>query len=336
MWCPIELAATTSQMCISVVIPCYNSAPYIERTVRSVIKQTHQDWKLIVVDDGSTDQSADIVKQFDDSRITLLQQQNRGVSFARNRGVEVADTEWVAFLDADDEWAPTFLQEVVSAISEYPQAVVIFTDYVVSPSGVVGLAHLPDIPVLVSDYFDFVLSNRRGMCSSCCVIKKSVLQRVGGFPVGVTHGEDTDTWVRLAWVGEFVCIPRPLSVYHTNIPDSATKIPLARRIGTPQPWITYCEWSRKGLIPKAKVRSTEKFMGSMMFRHALDLLDVGLKPQARAVLSDLEKIKMSPRLRRLLKVLVALPFRTGSKIWKAAVAIKQFLDRRGVRLRVPL
>lgn len=90
------------------------------------------------------------------------------------------------------------------------------------------------------------------------------------------------------------------------------------------------------MIPKAKVRSTEKFMGSMMFRHALDLLDVGLKPQARAVLSDLEKIKMSPRLRRLLKVLVALPFRTGSKISKAAVAIKQFLDRRGVRLRVPL
>ncbi|MGI6022871.1 MAG: glycosyltransferase family 2 protein, partial [Methanoculleus sp.] len=91
---------------VSVVIPLYNKAPYIARALASVITQTCQGFEVIVIDDGSTDGGAEIVRRLDDTRIRVIRQENRGVSAARNRGIESARTDFIAFLDADDEWMP--------------------------------------------------------------------------------------------------------------------------------------------------------------------------------------------------------------------------------------
>ncbi len=93
---------------ISVVIPLYNKEPYIKRAIDSILAQKIQDYEIIVIDDGSTDKSAEVVKSFPDPRIRLIQQENAGVSAARNRGIEEAKAELIAFLDADDEWTPIF------------------------------------------------------------------------------------------------------------------------------------------------------------------------------------------------------------------------------------
>lgn len=103
---------------ISVVIPLFNKGPYIARTLDSVLKQTFQDFKVIVVDDGSTDDGAEIVRGFDDPRIQLIQQPNQGESVARNRGVDESLSDFVAFLDADDEWMPKHLETILKLIEK--------------------------------------------------------------------------------------------------------------------------------------------------------------------------------------------------------------------------
>src|ERR1035437_1378650 len=116
-------------MTTSVIIPLYNKANHICRAVKSVLGQTHADFELIVVDDGSTDGSGDRVREFVDRRIHLFRQTNAGASAARNRGVSEARGELVAFLDADDEWMPDFLETVMQLHSRFSQAKVCGTGY---------------------------------------------------------------------------------------------------------------------------------------------------------------------------------------------------------------
>src|ERR1035441_8596585 len=97
-------------MSISVVIPLYNKAPYVGRALSSVFRQTIQDFECIVVDDGSTDGGGDLVEKMSDPRLRLVRQANGGVSRARNQGINLARHPLIAFLDADDEWLPGFLE----------------------------------------------------------------------------------------------------------------------------------------------------------------------------------------------------------------------------------
>lgn len=106
-----------SRTLVSVVIPAYNAEPFIQRTVRSVLDQTHADLEVIVVDDGSTDTTASIVRSFQDPRVRLLARSNGGVSSARNEGIEAARGAYIAFLDADDAMEPTALAEKLSTLA---------------------------------------------------------------------------------------------------------------------------------------------------------------------------------------------------------------------------
>ena len=94
---------------ISIVTPVYNSENYIEETIKSVLEQSYTDWEWILVDDGSADRSAEIIEQYNDSRIRLIRQKNKGAAAARNRGIEAAKGRYIAFLDADDIWDPNKL-----------------------------------------------------------------------------------------------------------------------------------------------------------------------------------------------------------------------------------
>lgn len=111
-------------------MPCYNAARFIKEAIESVIAQVEPSWELIVVDDGSTDSSADIVRGFDDNRIQLIEQSNAGVSAARNAGLAISKGEFVAFLDADDRMLPNRLAVGLNIVDQHPSIDIVVNDFI--------------------------------------------------------------------------------------------------------------------------------------------------------------------------------------------------------------
>ena len=119
---------------VSIIIPLYNKAPYLARTLTSIQRQTFSDFEIIVVDDGSTDGGADIVRALNDARVRLIRQHNLGPGAARNAGITAARAEFVAFLDADDEWLPGYLEHGMSVFKRGRSDVVSVTSgYITLP-----------------------------------------------------------------------------------------------------------------------------------------------------------------------------------------------------------
>ena len=118
----------------SVIIPLYNKEDYIKNTLKSVFNQSFQDFEVIIVDDGSTDKSLQIVKQFIDDRLKVYIQKNQGVSVARNFGIEKAKSEYIALLDADDLWYENHLFELKKLIEIFPDAGLFCTNHEIKRS----------------------------------------------------------------------------------------------------------------------------------------------------------------------------------------------------------
>ena len=123
-------------MKVAVIVPVYNKAPYIERCVRSILQQTLQDFELILVDDGSTDGGMDVARAITDARITIIQQENSGPGAARNVGIRAARSDVCAFLDADDEWLPFYVEESIALLKSEPSVAAVVSGYIEYPRGV--------------------------------------------------------------------------------------------------------------------------------------------------------------------------------------------------------
>jgi hypothetical protein len=189
---------------ITVVIPLYNKERQIAHTLQTVLAQTYQDFEVVIVDDGSNDHSADIVLSFCDPRIRLIRQINAGVSAARNRGIAEARGEFVALLDADDEWMPDYLSTQMNLVETYSECDVFVTNYEFrNDLGKVTPTILRKLPFtgttgVLSNYFEVASNSNPPICSITIMARKFAFDSVGGFPVGVKSGEDLLTWAKLA------------------------------------------------------------------------------------------------------------------------------------------
>ncbi len=205
---------------ISVIIPLYNKATVIERTIKSVFSQTYTDYEIVVVDDGSTDGSSDIIKKIDDSRIRLIKKVNGGVSSARNQGLSEARGKYIAFLDADDEWESEYLEKQHSLIKQFPQCEIYATNYkFVHINGKVENTILRGIDFtenngILSDYFKIASMSHPPLWTSAIIVTKSALQSIGGFPEGITSGEDLLTWARLTCKYKIAFSKEVLAIYN--------------------------------------------------------------------------------------------------------------------------
>ena len=182
---------------ISVVIPLYNKENEIAATLRSVLSQSYAPCEVVIIDDGSTDNSAEEVLRFESPLIRLVRQQNAGVAAARNRGAELARGEYIAFLDADDIWRHDYLEKIAEMISRYPGCGTYSTAFDIMSAGGIGPNKHPETEGPLDNFF------REAMYTYVCqpsatVIPRRILLAEGGFPTGMKLGEDLYLWIRLA------------------------------------------------------------------------------------------------------------------------------------------
>ena len=219
---------------ISIVIPLYNKEHFIASTLRSVLAQSYGDFEVVIVDDGSTDNSLAIINNFNDSRIRIISQANKGVSAARNRGIAEATGEYIALLDADDEWKPDFLQTLIYLTEKYPECDVFTTDYEFrDTSGHVSHTIIRNIEFEGEDgrldnYFEVAASSHPPICSISIMARKLAFTEIGGFPTGVKSGEDLLTWARLAAKYKIAYSRKALAVFNIegyNYKEKPKRIP---------------------------------------------------------------------------------------------------------------
>jgi glycosyltransferase involved in cell wall biosynthesis len=206
-------------MKISVVIPLYNKRISVLRALNSVLEQTIQPFEIIVVNDGSTDGSEQLVNELNHPLVKLFHLQNAGVSAARNRGIAEAICEWIAFLDADDEWKPEFLETIKFLSAVYPSCNVLATAYLLQDHQgnqkkiILNNIAFSEDHGTMANYFEIASSSHPPLWTSAVVVRKSSIEAIGGFPVGIKSGEDLLTWARLAVNNKIAYSIRPLSVF---------------------------------------------------------------------------------------------------------------------------
>lgn len=207
----------------SVVIPAYNAEKFIMRSVKSVLDQTHTDFELIIVDDGSSDGTKKQLEQLSDERIRYIYQENGGVSAARNKGIIESKGQYVCFLDSDDEWMPNHLAVMLTLIEKYSNCGMYVTGYDIRlGNGEVIHKSQQILRAIVEEDFErdngYELLNDYGYFLNtntvCC--RRSVFDKVGLFADGVKNGEDDDMWYRL-----FAYYPLAISKAVTTVYDRA-------------------------------------------------------------------------------------------------------------------
>ncbi len=211
----------------SVVIPLFNKARWIGRAIESVMAQGFEDFELIIVDDGSTDESMTVVAQFVDSRVRVLRQPNSGPSAARNEGVAHARGEWVALLDGDDYWLDGHLAALARLICEYPECGVVSGNWWnedLAGRRAVANSFASQSDSSVEDYFEFVVSGQGPLVhSSSIAINKGVLDSTGGFHEGLRLAEDVELWCRLTMRTKFAACHCPTAVYFQDFSGNSTR-----------------------------------------------------------------------------------------------------------------
>lgn len=281
----------------SVVIPLFNKAAYIENTISSVLNQTFTDYEIIIVNDGSTDESEAVVSRINDNRIQIFNQKNQGVSAARNLGIEKSKGKLIAFMDADDFWFPDHLQELAHLYHDFPNCGMYCSRHKIRTSK----NHF-QIPVynaidiffrgIVPDYF---FSNRpfRITWTSSLAIPSEILEKTGGFTSGITNGQDLELWTKIGIKYPVAITNKITAVYNYNIPDSLAKKHI----------------KSKKLMDFEQFKQSEKenpslksFLDLYRIEYGLRYYIFGNKEKANFYLKDADPQNITPKIKLLLKM----------------------------------
>lgn len=222
----------------SVVIPLYNKAPYIIKALQSIENQTFNDYEIIVVNDGSTDDSLQVLQEYISNlktinadfskKITLINQNNQGVSCTRNNAVKIAKHPFIAFLDADDWWEPEYLSEMKSLIENFPDAGLWSSSYYVVKNNSKRLVRIgvePEFQKGIINYLQvYARTLEMPVWTGATIIRKSVFEEERGFNTKLSLGEDFDLWIRVALKKDVVLLNKPLSNYNFDIENASKAV----------------------------------------------------------------------------------------------------------------
>lgn len=217
----------------SIIVPLYNKAPYVKKALESILTQSYTNYEVVIVDDGSTDGSLDVVRDFvrndgmsrasalnepislNDERLKILTQSNSGVAVARNNGVAASKGEYVCFLDADDWWEQEMLEEMDWLIKEYPDAGLYATNYVYYKPGKTHVALKLEPGIM--NYPEAYLHGEMPVWTGAACMSRKVFDEMGGFPIGIKLGEDFLLWAKTALHYKVAFCEKPLAHYNNDV-----------------------------------------------------------------------------------------------------------------------
>ncbi|MHC2621365.1 glycosyltransferase involved in cell wall biosynthesis [Bradyrhizobium huanghuaihaiense] len=267
---------------VSIVIPLYNKADFILRTVASAASQLDVAFEIIVVDDGSTDDGAKLVHNAGLEGLFLIAQENAGVSAARNRGMTAARGKWIAFLDADDVWSCEHLATLLKAI-DGSDAIAAFSNVRLQSRASCPLIDPRLVAQRVEDYFSFALrSGGYPISSSSIIALKDKLVAAGLFVEGISTGEDIDMWCRLACQGAFFYTAKLTATY--NDARSHTRCSASGTVVRPFSAQRLHDLIASDELDPRLAESGRRYANFLMLEYARQLLDSGQYADARAVL----------------------------------------------------
>jgi len=300
----------------SVIIPLYNKEKYIKNTIESVLNQGFTDFEILVINDGSTDNSLKQVEMFSDSRIKIFNQENQGVSVARNLGIEQSKGKYICFLDADDYWYPYFLSQMYKYIELLPEQKVFTSAFELEFKNkiipyVYSIRKTADYQIV--DYFEVSYKKHPVIGTSTSVFHKSVFEKTGVFDVRFRSGQDSDLWIRVGLNFPVVFIWK-IAARYVYDPQGTSKN--RKKISQKADFSKYISLEKNN--PKLK-----RFLDRTRFNFAIENKLHGNKAEFRKFYNQIDLRKLS--LRR--KILLHLPY----FILLALVVIKNnFLTRLGL------
>jgi glycosyltransferase involved in cell wall biosynthesis len=249
---------------VSVVIPTYNHAAFVRETLDSVFAQTYRDFEIVVINDGSPDNTEEVLKELiDGHRVAYVRQENAGQAAARNAGLKMAKGEYIAFLDDDDVWPADKLEWQAARLDEEPEAVLVY-----------GLlkrvgSEVPDLPEETSAPEGWLADRFRRsnwiMSPGQTLIRAEPLREIGGFDVSLPGADDWDLYIRLAERGKFVSDTRVSLIYRMHMANASRNV-----------WGMYAVAHRLcrkhyGLIPRPgrlrAWRACRRFISEFCFNH---------------------------------------------------------------------
>lgn len=258
---------------ISVAIALYNKESYVGEAVASALGQSFADIEVLVIDDGSTDNSVGQLRKFDDPRLVLIQQANAGVAAARNRACKEAGAPLIAFLDADDVWTHDHLMHLLALSRLFPQAKLFgnrFKEFSSSPPQERGVE--PVRYMQMDDYFSVCATGSQPFFTSSCMARRADILAIGGFPEGHSRGEDLAVWLKLAATAP-VAVSNYIGCGYRRGDHTLTARPLAEpdisMLTIDELVAQHPEW------PLVRQRAAREYYNRIALAHALDALVAG-------------------------------------------------------------
>ncbi len=299
-------------MLFSVIIPVYNGEKFIDEAIRSVLEQTETDWELVVMNDGSADNTAAHLDAYrNDPRIRVLSQTNQGVSAARNNGIKAARGEYYAFLDADDIWFKNHLAAMRTLIEKYPEAGLYATFAKIelkNGKSVDSCTYFENkgADVFLDDFFEEYVRDKNvkmfALTTTC--ISRGAFQKAGGFPVGCAMGEDLELTLRAA-----AYYPVALSAACTAVYRAVNSTASKDRAFDPE-WKffdTVQALYDDEEIPAKKRENLKKLMAWFTMRRCRHYLVGGQRQKARRAFAETDKAAVSRRDLLVNRILLLLP-----------------------------
>jgi len=203
----------TKDKLVTVVLPVYNGMPFLPETVDSILAQTLKDFRLLVIDDGSTDDSANYLETVKDSRVVVIHQENRGQGAALNRAINLCETKYIARIDSDDVMAPTRLEEQLKYMEQHEDVVILGTQVAFIAGG--RIVRAPRVPIAHKDIYARMMMGSSGVGHSCLMLRTQAVRVVRGYRIDRT-GQEIDFCLRLCEVGRAANLDRVLHYYRIH------------------------------------------------------------------------------------------------------------------------